>query len=63
VFQRELKRNWMLDHMKGKERGNTESNSLVRTEGTIAPWNTLMEGEENVFGALDMGCLGASRGQ
>lgn len=53
----------MLDHMKGKERGNTESNSLVRTEGTIAPWNTLMEGEENVFGALDMGCLGASRGQ
>lgn len=35
--------------MRGKERGNIEYNSLMLTEGTAAPWHTLMGREENRY--------------
>lgn len=34
IFQRQIRKNWVLDHMRGKERGNIEYGSLMLTEGT-----------------------------
>lgn len=37
VFQRQIRKNWVLDDVRGEERGNIEYGSLMFTEGTTAP--------------------------